>query len=419
MASRRQFVSNALGAALSLPAPHKQAPPNPASPTPTEITSLNGEWSFRTDPGVVGEVQNWQNAPAASAAWSVVVVPHTWQIEAPLASYRGFAWYRKTFDAPRDLDAKTVRLEFEAVFHTARVWVNGKLAGEHARKGYTAFTFDITTLLIRDAVNTLAVRVDNNFNDHMLPRGHSSDWAHDGGIYRPVQLLITPPVFVDRIDVDALPDGGGNSASLDITAFVQNRSGAERSVNLSFRVIDDAIGLTVLSGDFAGSTTVAPNSQVEASASATLSQPKLWHFDSPHLYRLEVTAQSDRHSHTHSTTFGIRRFEVRGTAFYLNGEKVRLMGVERMAGSHPEHGMAEPDEWIEHDHQDLKYLNCVFTRVHWPQDKRVLDYCDGHGILIQTEVPTWGTGYVRVHGRAARRRHYAERYRTIARDGSA
>ena len=24
------------------------------------------------------------------------------------------------------------------------------------------------------------------------------------------------------------------------------------------------------------------------------------------------------------------------------------------------------------------------------QDRRVLDYCDRHGILIQTEVPTWG-----------------------------
>jgi beta-glucuronidase len=52
--------------------------------------------------------------------------------------------------------------------------------------------------------------------------------------------------------------------------------------------------------------------------------------------------------------------------------------------------MAEPPEWIQHDHDDLKHLNCVFTRVHWPQDKRVLDYCDRHGILMQTEVPAWG-----------------------------
>jgi beta-galactosidase len=69
---------------------------------------------------------------------------------------------------------------------------------------------------------------------------------------------------------------------------------------------------------------------------------------------------------------------------------VRLMGVERMAGSNPEFGMAEPGEWITNNHEDLKHLNCVFTRVHWPQDKRVLDYCDRFGILMQTEIPTWG-----------------------------
>jgi len=38
----------------------------------------------------------------------------------------------------------------------------------------------------------------------------------------------------------------------------------------------------------------------------------------------------------------------------------------------------------------MKVLNCVFTRVHWAQDKRVLDYCDRHGILMQEEVPAWG-----------------------------
>ena len=36
-----------------------------------------------------------------------------------------------------------MRIEFEAVFHSAKVWVNGKPAGEHLRKAYTAFTCDI------------------------------------------------------------------------------------------------------------------------------------------------------------------------------------------------------------------------------------------------------------------------------------
>ena len=28
--------------------------------------------------------------------------------------------------------------------------------------------------------------------------------------------------------------------------------------------------------------------------------------------------------------------------------------------------------------------------MHWQQDRRVLDYCDRHGILLQSEIPAWG-----------------------------
>jgi beta-glucuronidase len=121
-----------------------------------------------------------------------------------------------------------------------------------------------------------------------------------------------------------------------------------------------------------------------------LERATFWHFDHPHLYRLEVTAKAGNSAHQFATSFGIRKLEVREGAFYFNDERVILMGVERMAGSNPEFGMAEPPAWIERDHRDLKHLNCMFTRVHWPQDRRVLDFCDRHGILMQSEVPAWG-----------------------------
>jgi beta-glucuronidase len=122
----------------------------------------------------------------------------------------------------------------------------------------------------------------------------------------------------------------------------------------------------------------------------SIDSPKLWHFDSPHLYRATAELSTNTATHRLSDVFGIRRFEARGAKFYLNGESVVLMGVERMAGSHPELGMAESTAWIEANHHDMKELNCVFTRVHWAQDRRVLDYCDRHGILMQEEVPAWG-----------------------------
>jgi beta-glucuronidase len=390
MSSRRRFLTESTGLAAGLIAAQSiQAEDGAPEGRTTEVSSLCGSWLFRTDPDNAGERQSWYRTQADAAGWNAVTVPHTWQIEAPIADYRGAAWYRRTFDVSRQW--QVVRVEFEAVFHSARVWVNGKPAGEHVRKGYTAFALDVTHLLRWDGPNTIAVRVDNSFNEDMLPRGRSSDWAHDGGIFRPVQLLITPKAFLDRADIDTFPDFSTGDARLDIVAFARNTGSESWKGTVALRVIDRETGLALLTKANAAELAIASGTAATAKISVTLPRAKLWHFDHPHLYDLELT-MTDRRSPAHllASTFGIRKFEVKDGAFHLNGERVWLMGVERMAGSNPEYGMAEPDDWIVHDHDDLKHLNCVFTRVHWPQDRRVLDYCDRHGILIQTEVPTWG-----------------------------
>lgn len=356
----------------------------------TGTVSLCGRWTFQVDPRNAGTGESWFATDYASTGWYEVDVPHTWQVTPTYAEYRGVAWYRRVFDAPNTWHDAAVRAEFEAVFHTATVWVNGQLAGEHARKGYTAFAFDITPLLRPGQANTIAVRVDNAFSDRMLPRGRSSDWANDGGIFRPAQLLLTPKTFVERVHVEAVPNLSDGSAALTISAHCRNTSTEVWTGTGSFQVIDHETGLSVPTESEAASVTIKPGTSRVLTLKASLAQAKLWHFDSPHLYRLQFSIAHGPDEHQLETAFGVRKFEVKDGSFHLNGERVRLMGVERMAGSNPEFGMVEPAEWIEHDHDDLKNLNCVFTRVHWPQDQRVLDYCDRHGILMQTEVPAWG-----------------------------
>jgi beta-galactosidase len=389
--SRRQFLSQAGAiAAGTLNSSRLVAGASAGEFPASESASLCGEWAFRADPGDLGARGRWHEAEESPGDWRAVSVPHTWQVDAALSDYRGIAWYRRQFDALPEWRACAVRIEFEAVFHSATVWVNGQLAGEHARKGYTAFALDISGLLRPGRPNSIVVRVDNAFSDGMLPRKESSDWAHDGGIYRPVQLLITPKIFVERVDVEALPDLASGEGRLSISAHLRNTGLRGWQGRAAFRVVDDATGLTVLSSaELPGFTIDAGASQTQ-SLSATLPGAQWWHFDHPHLYRLIFSLANDSGSHQATTTFGIRRLEARGTALYLNGERVRLMGLERMAGSNPEFGMAEPGAWISHDHDEMKRLNCLFTRVHWPQDRRVLDYCDRHGILMQSEIPAWG-----------------------------
>jgi beta-galactosidase len=365
-ASRRSFLGAAGLAAASSVAGSGAAT---AGAGVTATVPLNGEWEFRIEGG----------------AWKTVRVPHTWQVDAATSGYLGRAVYRRRFHVPADWAGSALRLEFESVFHSARVRVNGRAAGEHTGKGYTGFTLDITDLAVPGKPNELEVEVDNAFSDAMLPRNNSYDWTPDGGIYRPVWLHATPPVFIERVEVDATPDLAAGTAAVTIRAVVRNRSGAARRVAVEAEVLDDASGLPC--------ARAAGSAEIPAGAAATVALPaaaidrvRLWHFDHPNLYRACVKAGA----HAVEETFGVRRIEVRAGALYLNGERVRLMGVERMAGSHPQFGMAEPLEWIEHDHRDMKELNCVFTRVHWMQDRRLLDWCDRNGMLMQLEVPTWG-----------------------------
>jgi len=395
--TRRTFIgaglqSAAAGAVLASASCAKE-PEFEGSRAATEVIPLDGVWLFRVDPDRKGEAAGWHKAGPASDGWSEVKVPHTWQVMPKHADYLGCAWYCREFDVPAEWQRAVVRVEFEAVYHTAHVWVNGRPAGEHVGKGYTAFALDISSLLLYDGRNTIAVRADNSFSPDMLPRNNSYDWAPDGGITRPVSLLVTPPVYLENIWAEAVPDLATGAAPLRLVAEVRNASDEKETVAVAYRIIDEETGLTVLDGPAERFSVSLGAGEVKEFSlpAAKLEAAKLWHFDRPRLYRLEVTLlEDDEAIHTLSTTFGVRSIEVRGTEFFLNGEPVRLMGVERMAGSHPVYGMAEPAEWIRHDHDDLKNLNCVFTRVHWPQDRRVLDFCDRHGILIQVEVPTWG-----------------------------
>jgi beta-galactosidase/beta-glucuronidase len=389
--SRRKFLTQAGAlAAGAVGAPALPAGEKTRDFSAQETVSLCASWWFRTDALNVGNEQRWYGSDESTDAWSKVRVPHTWQVDPAFVDFRGAAWYRRTFDAPTEWQNSAVRIEFEAVFHTAVVWVNGELAGEHLRKGYTAFVLDITHLLRWGSANTIAVRVDNAFDDRMLPRARSSDWAHDGGIYRPVQLLITPETFVERVDVQAVPDLATGDGKLAIIAYLRNMSSKPWKGRASFRIVDDETGLTVATRSDAPAFSVKNGGAQIQKLEATIVKAKLWHFDHPNLYRLIFSIANAQETHQLTVTFGVRKFEAKGTGLYLNGERVRLMGVERMAGSNPEFGMAEPAQWITHDHDDLKHLNCVFTRVHWPQDKRVLDYCDRHGILMQSEIPAWG-----------------------------
>ncbi|TXI81534.1 MAG: glycoside hydrolase family 2, partial [Cupriavidus sp.] len=135
------------------------------------IQSLDGKWSFTTDPAMVEK---------SSASWDTLEVPGNWDVQPAYSTHRGKGWYQREFTVPADWKGRQVRLVFDAVYHEATVTLNGQTLGSHTG-GYTPFEFNVSNALKYGEANTIQVCADNTYG-----RGAWWPW---GGISRSVYLV--------------------------------------------------------------------------------------------------------------------------------------------------------------------------------------------------------------------------------------
>lgn len=90
--------------------------------------SLNGAWAFKIDPRNIGEREGWYKPSVITKGWDEMPVPYNWQLCTAYENYSGKAWYSRTFDSPELTLEQEAILEFEAVFHDSKVWLNGEAA---------------------------------------------------------------------------------------------------------------------------------------------------------------------------------------------------------------------------------------------------------------------------------------------------
>ena len=334
--------------------------------------TLDGEWELM-----------------ANGSRFMVQVPHTYNIMEGLEDYAGEVVYRRTLPITADMKGRTVRLHFDAVYHDAVVYINGKRVGEHLGKGYTPFSMDITSYINHQASNILEVRTSNAYTDKALPYKRSFDWSNDGGIYRSVRLHVSGRQTLRYVHATPSTDG---SVRFDIRLWnekdnklsgqliVKNRQTGQTEYNA-------AVSLKKGKNEPLFSTTI------------TIDNPQLWHFDHPNLYDFTFQVFDDvKHLNDQKTKhindqisdhFGFRDFRIEGRSFVLNGERVRLPGIEDMPGSNPAYGMAEPRHFIEKTVRTMKDLNTCITRFHYVPDCQMVDLMDEMGILCQLELSWW------------------------------
>jgi len=328
----------------------------------------------------------------ASVTLPHTVVPLSWQDWNPVAWERVWV-YRKHFDALSGLDGRRVFLDVGAALTHSTVTLNGTAVGDYLG-GYLPFSCEITGAL-QPAGNVLAVRLDSTFNlnvppDRPAPQPTTSvDFWQPGGIYRDVRLRVVPPAFL--ADVFAKPvnvlDAAARRVVVQVT--VDAAAALEGTAEVAVSLRDDDVVIA------AGRAPVAITGPGQATVSVTLSGLggiTLWDLDEPKLYHVVAALRVDgRRRHEHRVRIGFREARFAMDGFYLNGRRVKLLGVNRhqffpfAGGAMPARVQARDAEIIRRE------LNCTMVRCsHYPQSEAFFDVCDELGLLAWEEAPGWG-----------------------------
>lgn len=281
--------------------------------------------------------------------------------------YNGLVWFQRHFTAHPE-PGKRAFIRFGAVDYRAKVYLNGKLVGEH-EGGFTPFAFDVTRLL-RDGDNQVTVGADSERTKSDVPPV-VTDWENYGGITRPVRLIFTPETFVDDEWVRLARDGHiATTVKLD----------GPESANAPVRVEIPALGLSL-----SGRTGADGSWTGEAGAPRSLHR---WSPESPTLYDVKVSGGGD----VVRDRVGFRTIEVRGTDILLNGKPIFLRGIDIHAeefGDNPTRNIT-PEAARALLTEAKQGLHANFVRLaHYPHPETMLRAADELGLLVWSEIPVY------------------------------
>jgi beta-galactosidase len=308
-----------------------------------------------------------------------VTLPHN-AVELPFAYFDERAYqrpftYTKSFDADPAWAGKEVSLVFDAAMANAVVLLNGEQLVAH-KDGYTPFEARLTGRL-KPGRNDLTVKIDGSENPHIPPFGGRIDYLTYAGIYRDVWLKVTAPVSVGSIKVET-PDALAPRKSVRARVDLSNPGNAPVTGTLT-ATLRDASGKALATKSESAAARVLFKFD-------DLGDIALWDLDAPNLYSLEVTVGDDGVT----TRFGFRTAEFTTEGFRLNGQPLKLRGLNRHQ-SFPYAGYGLGRAAQERDAEILKHelhLNIVRTS-HYPQSPWFLDRCDQLGLLVFEEIPGW------------------------------
>lgn len=344
---------------------------------------LNGEWSFRYFESIHELRDHFYERDFPAGGFDRVPVPSTWQhqgydhhqytnIRYPFPLDPPFVpqdnpcgAYVHEFEYTPSENAPSSHLTFEGVDSCFYVWLNGKYVG-YSQVSHATAEFDVTEI-IEPGTNRLAVLVLKWCDGSYL---EDQDKFRVSGIFGDVYLLSRPAsVLFDHFTTTTIDTTG---ATVEIRGLYRGKS-VPTSAELT-----DADGTRVASGElqeFSGDDTYTHRVQLR------VEDPQLWTAENPYLYTLTLTSPQE----VVTDRVGIREITVVNAVVHVNGQPIKLRGVNRH-DSDPVTGPAIDLDHMKTDLRLMKQHNINAVRSsHYPNAPRFYQLCDEYGFFVMGE----------------------------------
>ncbi len=349
--------------------------------------ALDGEWEFAFD-----DDARWSE-PSAVNFDRTIRVPFPPESEASGLGERGFhpvCWYRKRLTLPSELIGERMLLHFGAVDYEAKVWVNDELVVEH-RGGHTRFSADFTPALRGGNRVEVVVRAGDDPLDLAQPRG-KQDWLIEPheiwyprttGIWQTVWIEPVPACSFAHVTWTPHLDCWEMGLAVEVAGRLESDMTIRaRLYHGDSLLADDRYGLTSreLVRRIAFADPGIENHRNEL----------LWSPAHPTLIEAELELWcGDRRVDAVWSYTALRSVGVQGNRFMLNGRPFFLRMVLDQ-GYWPDTLMAPPSPAaLLRDVELTLALGFNGVRKHQKlEDPRWLYYCDLHGLLVWSEMPS-------------------------------
>ncbi|MBF8969500.1 beta-glucuronidase [Streptococcus sp. NLN76] len=344
------------------------------------LTSLNGIWKFKQGENNVSLPMESDEVMAVPSSFNDIVVNQKQR------DFIGDNWYECQIYLPQVAEYEELLIRFGSVTHTAKVYIEGELVGEH-KGGFTPFEVVIPEQYYHQETARLTVVANNVLDYTTLPVGNyfeetdengevhkkvkeNFDFFNYAGIHRSVYLYKVPK---NRIrDITVVTDLSEDLNQAEIRVEVQVK-GTAKQLNI---ILLDQEGQVI--GVFNEDKIVVEN-------------PRLWEVLDAYLYAVKVELiENGQVIDTYTESFGVRKIDISNGQFLINNKPFYFKGF----GKHEDtfingRGLNEAANLM--DLNLLKVLGAnSFRTSHYPYSEEMMRLADRMGVVVIDEVPAVG-----------------------------